>query len=534
MGDGELGAEKPSVGEQRLGLGVVNKLADRYFIRGRQPECLSVTRVFEYRQMLPEIQRCYAGAGSWHGTGRFQYRDGERVDILEGILVNKGLAPQQDSWDPQTGTVHRISTAPSRMYARLYAGMHFHEGQGLVNPCGDTKLWVDFFIGSLTLEVIREFGSIGNLLRSKGSSRKFWSELEKKHNFSLAENVEKWRGKVTQKKIPVTRVFMAGSDISGNYPILIGIRKGSVVPAEASRSIQKHEVRVAEAISLDEFTHLEVPLKNVVETLAFLQDRGRGDVPVIPLEFGEEYSRGLPFSALVRGGVMEPGDQVGREVAREVVFPQSESIPNAGSLAQFAPQVGWFPSPERAFDWVHGIGHHARVLVLQEVRAQSLIESGAVPADIDREALRWTAVTHDARRRSNLRSLDHGVEAAAWVDAVLPSDLPAETCQKIKLILAHHDDEDGNLAQQLPELAILGDADKLERCRLEHLLPPRTPAKLRRRVGLDPTYLHYSDSILFAPLAEALFLLSRQNQKRYQRNPFQSVMDAALVLGVVK
>ncbi len=505
---------------------IIDRFAGRFFIHGYQPEYLSVTRIPEYNRQLPEIARRYSQAGQWHGTGRFQYRDGDVIDVLDSIVTDGGLIPYQDAWDLKIGRVQRVSTALSRMYARLYAGMHFQGGYELVNPCGDIKRWVNYFMSSLGLEIVREFGSV----------KKFWSEIGQKYNLNIAEikNNTKWRGKVTKQKMPIKRSFMAGSDIPGNYPILIGIKDGAFAAVHASRRIQKHEAKAAEIIRLDDFTHIEIPMENIPETVAFLRAKGRDNIYVLPFEFGEEYCRRFPFSKLERGGTMTPADQVGVKATAEISFIKLKTVPNRNSLIQYAPQLAWFYSPKKALNSVHDIGHHARVLILQEILAQSLMESGAVPPDIDREALRWAAITHDVRRRSDIRPCDHGAEAASWVDNILPSDLPEATRSKIKFILTHHDGNNGDLLRQSPELAILEDADKLERYRIEYLLPSKMPAIVKLKVGLNPAFLHYPASHALIPLSESLFLLSRQNKRQYQRAPFRGVIDAAAVLGIIK
>ncbi len=231
---------------------------------------------------------------------------------------------------------------------------------------------------------------------------------------------------------------------------------------------------------------------------------------------------------------MTPEDQIGIKEIAEISYVKPRATPDRNSLAQYTPQFVWFYSPKIALNSVHDIGHHARVLILQEILAQSLMESGVVPPDINREALRWAAVTHDVRRRSDIRPCNHGAEAASWVDNIFPSNLPEATRSKIKFILTHHDENNGNLLRQSPELAILEDADKLERYRLEYLLPSRISATIRRKVGLNPAYLHYPASHALIPLSESLFLLSRQNKRQYQRAPFRGVIDAAAVLGIIK
>ncbi len=70
-----------------------------------------------------ELQDIQKNTQYWHGTGRYQYRDGKKVDILKSIVNSGGLMPHVDDID-LVGKMNSISMAKSRIYARAYADMH--------------------------------------------------------------------------------------------------------------------------------------------------------------------------------------------------------------------------------------------------------------------------------------------------------------------------------------------------------------------------------------------------------------------------
>ena len=72
---------------------------------------------------LAKVEAASKQTEYWHGTGRYQYRDGKIVDVLKGMIEQGGLLPQRDDIDT-VGVMDSISLARSRTYARAYADMH--------------------------------------------------------------------------------------------------------------------------------------------------------------------------------------------------------------------------------------------------------------------------------------------------------------------------------------------------------------------------------------------------------------------------
>lgn len=103
------------------------------------------------------VGRLYKQVWQWHGTGRYQIREGKVVDVLRQITQSGELTPHRDTFDPIAGEMYSVSTSSSRMYARLYAGMHFHEDADRSYLLGDTSRWVNYFMGVLSWEVFKEF-----------------------------------------------------------------------------------------------------------------------------------------------------------------------------------------------------------------------------------------------------------------------------------------------------------------------------------------------------------------------------------------
>lgn len=219
----------------------------------------------------------------WHGTGRFQYRNGKIVDVLQGMIQQRGLQPQRDDID-LVGVMHSVSLARSRAYARAYADMHENGKKG--ERHGSAHLWAAAFIGPLALGIIKE----EKMWRSENRRR-----VQEHFN---ASNSAKWYEKVRKEPTGTLGIFAHGSDIEGNYPILFGIRKGIVTPAETSQSVAMHEVRSTDSISWDDLTHVEVPEEKVVETKTLLEQAGY-EMPIMSIECFETYASGQPFHKLV-------------------------------------------------------------------------------------------------------------------------------------------------------------------------------------------------------------------------------------------
>ena len=220
----------------------------------------------------------------WHGTGRFQYRDGKVVDVLQGMIGRGGLLPQRDDID-LVGAMDSVSLARSRTYARVYADMHENGEKGERN--GSALLWSAAFIGPLALKIAQE----EKVWRSENRQRV-------KDHFA-ASNSARWYEKVRQEPTGTLGIFAKGSDIEGNYPILFGVKEGTVIPTKTSESVAVHEVRSTEPIGFSDLTHIEVPESRVLETQAMLTGAGY-EVPVMAIEDFEAYAIRQSFAEQVR------------------------------------------------------------------------------------------------------------------------------------------------------------------------------------------------------------------------------------------
>lgn len=219
----------------------------------------------------------------WHGSGRYQSRDGEAVDILKGMIEQGGLLPQRDDID-LVGAMDSVSLARSRTYARAYADMYQNGEKGERN--GSALLWSAAFIGPLALKIAQE--------------EKVWRSTNRqrvKEHFA-ASNSAKWYEKVRQEPTGTLGIFAKGSDIEGNYPILFGVKEGIVAPAKTSDSVAVHEVRSIEPIGFGDLTHIEVPESRVVETQTMLVEAGY-EVPVMAIEDFEVHNLKQSFHELV-------------------------------------------------------------------------------------------------------------------------------------------------------------------------------------------------------------------------------------------
>lgn len=249
------------------------------------------TRINKSEPLRPsereDVKAVFDQTKYWHGTGRFQYRDGKPVDVLEYIARNGKLQPQRDALD-FTGPMESVSLAPSRMYSRTYADMH-GKGAGEKGRHGSSMLWSWVFLGDIGIEALKESHA--------------WTKSGRKNaveHFNQG-GAKDWYQKVSQSYMGTMELFRRGSDIEGNYPILFGVRDESVAPVPLSRSVGLHEVRSQEPISLEsDITHVEVPTEKVAETKELLEKYGH-EIPVLAIEDCERYVAEMPFSQLVAG-----------------------------------------------------------------------------------------------------------------------------------------------------------------------------------------------------------------------------------------
>lgn len=178
------------------------------------------------------------------------------------------------------GSVYSISTSPSRMYARLYAELHAHENAKIKNQYGSTRFWLAYFMGILARDYMKEHKP---------------TLISVLHGLREAK---RWPTKVTTKTPSLFAAFKLGSDIKGNYPILIGIQRDAFREAKSSACFQRHERKSMTPIAVGAFSHLEVPAIYVSETKKILKNHNYNNVAVIPIEWGETFCSRFTFAQL--------------------------------------------------------------------------------------------------------------------------------------------------------------------------------------------------------------------------------------------
>jgi len=225
----------------------------------------------------------------WHGTGRWQYdRQGKITDVLEKILKQGSMQPFKDVFDIKHGEMLSTSVARQRMYARIYGDMHEYKGANLQERYGSPRFWAYYFIMAINLHATKELGLWSPKIRRE------------QHAAWRKQGKEIWAIKVRRKPGEATgKFFDNGSDIVGNYPILIGIRQSDYALLKVANYVARYESRIGSNISVKAFTHLEVPEKHIVDVRKLLKEYGYADVPVFAFERCERFYADKHFSQLV-------------------------------------------------------------------------------------------------------------------------------------------------------------------------------------------------------------------------------------------
>jgi hypothetical protein len=225
----------------------------------------------------------------WHGTGRYQYgAQGVRVDVLKHLLEQGATRPFKDSFDITQGDMVSTSVARQRMYARIYGDMHEYGGADLRTRYGTPRFWAYYFIMAINLHATKELGLWNPRVRREQQAA--WRK----------QGEEVWAVKVHSSPGRATgKFFDNGSDIPGNYPIIIGIRRGDYTLLKTAAYVARYESRIGSNIPIGAFTHIEVPGAQVAAVRKLLAKHGYAGVPVFAFEQCEQLHAGKHFSELV-------------------------------------------------------------------------------------------------------------------------------------------------------------------------------------------------------------------------------------------
>jgi len=210
------------------------------------------------------------------------------------------------------------------------------------------------------------------------------------------------------------------------------------------------------------------------------------------------------------------------EAMEEVKGILGDFLPTRDDLIKFRPETSWFVNGLAEH---HKEAHLGRVLVLAEILARVLIKNNEVGREIDREAIGWGAVFHDTQLNGQ-GYLEHGRAAADWVEGnwgeILPPETSLETVDVIKYICEWHISGDREIPEMTSELAVLKDADGLDRVRFVD----------ERR--LDISYLRFGISKdVLVPVAMRLFELTDKDYD-LTKEAFDEVLDAGVEMGLIR
>lgn len=212
----------------------------------------------------------------WHGTGRYKYNSsGEIEDILAGIL-RCGIKTYPDSYltilsdDLQMDS---ISLVEKRNVARCYADIHFSR-KDTCYRAGSPSFWLSQHYAEMYLNIYTKY-----------AFKAFFRLPKWRRGVKLHTN-ESWSGKVNKRARNTWQSFDLGTDIAGNFPILIGVshinRK-----ADIPRVFAKTEIRSLDNIQISDIKHLEVPESKISYIKEKLNQAGVHHINVFDIEIGE-------------------------------------------------------------------------------------------------------------------------------------------------------------------------------------------------------------------------------------------------------
>ncbi|MFA6460862.1 MAG: inositol monophosphatase family protein [Candidatus Woesearchaeota archaeon] len=189
-------------------------------------------------------------------------------------------------------------------------------------------------------------------------------------------------------------------------------------------------------------------------------------------------------------------------------------LPSTELLQTYRPREEWFYRRNQD----HGILHETRVLVLAELMGR-VTQTTAEGKDLDLEAIRWAAITHDTKRSRDGHEFEHGTRAAQWIRTELKESGIAEQVdlEKVAYLNHWHVPPDALAPRMTLELALFKDADGLDRQRVNEF---------------NPRYLRTEPSRNLIRAAHYLIFLS-EALHRQGKDEFQAGIEAAELLGIV-
>lgn len=277
-----------------------------------------------YHAQADSVSALHADTAYWHGTGRFQYKplngskyggvDHDRTEDVLDSLLGEGLSPRHDLFHERfalEGHEATVSLTQRRMYARLY-GCLFSSSES--NPeflYGSRMFWWSYFFSRMAWEAMKDREFRRKEIRMV--AKRNWDRLRgqadvefQRQRQEIWEKARAWTdtmrrdGKFGRGRVNLhTIMTRCTSDISGNHPLVIGVKPDAFEPVPLWSPVQTYEARSAEPISPDQWSCVEVPYQCREGVRAKIEGAGF-NVPVVPLEFGELVCREIPFEDLAR------------------------------------------------------------------------------------------------------------------------------------------------------------------------------------------------------------------------------------------
>ena len=93
---------------------------------------------------------------------------------------------------------------------------------------------------------------------------------------------QNWSKKINKSSVLISDAFLGGTDISRNFPILIGVREVPTIK-DLARYLAEFEVRSLDNMAIDKITHLEVPRSKIIIVQMVLLFKGV-NIPVFAIE----------------------------------------------------------------------------------------------------------------------------------------------------------------------------------------------------------------------------------------------------------